>query len=442
LEDWSSAAEAEQERLRETPEVKRAELNCDAALAIETAARLQFNEAKAREDQLKEEAKNLSPARKFGRYIEQRANSTDYRGQLGLVSLARRDFEELSNLFADAAALNERIVKLRASREPENIKKADQLAELSGSIDRIVLFVDDLDRCQPRKIVEILQAVHLLLAFPLFAVVVGVDQRALRQSLSRQFRGLLTQDAASSELLATPLDYLEKIFHIPFHLPLLTKDGFTELISKLTEPAQDTPESQPQETRPKVPKLEEPPLPKAPGVDVESRKLISPYVGPFSIDDLPPVNVNVGRVEPEPVAVHAELMGSVPLLEWERKALGEYYSLIQTPRGAKRLLNTYRLVRAAVPKQEWDVFSTSEYRVAMLLLAAAAGSPAIVREWFRELLKDDGSDPLAAGDNPDNEPPGWSKFRSIYQQGFSNPADEPTKEVIAKWIQRVEAFTF
>ncbi len=40
-------------------------------------------------------------------------------------------------------------------------------------IDRIVLYIDDLDRCPEVKVVEVLQAVHLLLAYPLFVVVVG-----------------------------------------------------------------------------------------------------------------------------------------------------------------------------------------------------------------------------------------------------------------------------
>ena len=45
-------------------------------------------------------------------------------------------------------------------------------------IERIVLYIDDLDRCPPERVVEVLQAVHLLLAFELFVVVVAVDARA------------------------------------------------------------------------------------------------------------------------------------------------------------------------------------------------------------------------------------------------------------------------
>jgi hypothetical protein len=38
-----------------------------------------------------------------------------------------------------------------------------------------VLYIDDLDRCPPRRVVEVLTAMQLLLALPLFVVVVAVD---------------------------------------------------------------------------------------------------------------------------------------------------------------------------------------------------------------------------------------------------------------------------
>lgn len=57
-------------------------------------------------------------------------------------------------------------------------------------IERIVLYIDDLDRCPAAKVVDVLQAVHLLLAYPLFVVVVGVDSRWLLQSLSAHYTEL------------------------------------------------------------------------------------------------------------------------------------------------------------------------------------------------------------------------------------------------------------
>jgi hypothetical protein len=86
-----------------------------------------------------------------------RAASEDYRRQLGLIATIRRDFQRL-------ARLKEQWRKNKDGSSPR-------------PIDRIVLYIDDLDRCTPRQVVEVLQAVHLLLALDLFVVVVGVAPR-------------------------------------------------------------------------------------------------------------------------------------------------------------------------------------------------------------------------------------------------------------------------
>ena len=85
-------------------------------------------------------------------------------------------------------------------------------------------------------------------------------------------------------------------------------------------------------------------------------------------------------------------IGSVPLYSWERTALREFHSVIHSPRGAIRFLNTYRLVRAELSPQEWDSFrgddgGKQEFRIAMLFLAVAAGQPAVAREWFKRLRR-------------------------------------------------------
>ncbi|XXX98908.1 P-loop NTPase fold protein [Sorangium sp. So ce204] len=57
--------------------------------------------------------------------------------------------------------------------------------------DRIVLYVDDHDRCRPDQVVNMLEAIHLLLALDLFVVVVAVDSRWLIRALEVHYRDLL-----------------------------------------------------------------------------------------------------------------------------------------------------------------------------------------------------------------------------------------------------------
>lgn len=122
-----------------------------------------------------------------------------------------------------------------------------------------MLYIDDLDRCEPRRVVEVLQAVHLLLAMPLFVVVVAVDPRWLLRALKVHYPemlldpnptsragALLTADEPEAERLheeqppvaaslASPRDYLEKIFQIPYTVPAMSPAASMDYVRDLLE---------------------------------------------------------------------------------------------------------------------------------------------------------------------------------------------------------------
>jgi hypothetical protein len=351
------------------------------------------------------------------------------------VSLARRDFQELSNLFADAEAL----------RKMEDKMPDKKLRELASSIDRIVLFVDDLDRCQPEKVVEVLQAVHLLLAYPLFAVVVGVDQRCLRQSLRVEFKGLLDSDSESGKegRPATPLDYLEKIFHVPFHLPQMTSTGFGNMIDKLTELPTHSVDGEKPTPSPGKRKKSSVETGKITNVTTGNPRPATPVttITPPGPDETDPDPIG-GKQPPDET-----LIGSVPLQPWERNALKDYSDLIQTPRATTRLLNTYRLVRAGLRSEEWNSFRgdetvSGEFRIAMLLLAAAAGFPAVARSWFAALREMDPHTVLSSEDVVDCKLPEWERFKGVYIKTLAGMTQSLSNELFSTWLDRVERFTF
>jgi predicted KAP-like P-loop ATPase len=71
---------------------------------------------------------------------------------------------------------------------------------------RIVLFIDDLDRCPPDRVVEVLEAVQLLVKTPLFIAVVAIDERYVTRALEKYYAGVLFHQGRPSGT-----DYLEKI---------------------------------------------------------------------------------------------------------------------------------------------------------------------------------------------------------------------------------------
>ena len=111
-----------------------------------------------------------------------------------------------------------------------------RLADISRSvdglpgIDRIVIFIDDLDRCPAAEVVRVLEAVNLLFGFELFVVVVAVDSRWLLRSLEGTFSEAFDTDDGPAP---TPQNYLEKIIQIPFWLRPMEPAGFGRLLTTL-----------------------------------------------------------------------------------------------------------------------------------------------------------------------------------------------------------------
>ena len=131
-----------------------------AAALQQLSERTKDLDAKVNERTLAEKAlldlearlKQLSSALLLDEFIKSRSGTDEYQKQLGFLALVRRDFERLSDLIA---AANEEWRSPFKNTPPP-------------SINRIVLYIDDLDRCKVETVIHVLEAVYLLLAFPLF----------------------------------------------------------------------------------------------------------------------------------------------------------------------------------------------------------------------------------------------------------------------------------
>ena len=141
-------------------------------------------------------------------FLSERSATDVYRRQLGILSQVRNDFDRLSKLIAKATA----DYYDRGKPPP--------------AVSRIVLYIDDLDRCPEGKVIEVLRAVHLLLAFDLFVCVVAVDPRWLTSCLSRA-PGVIDVVPTLNTQFGKPADaadYIEKIFQVPIWLRPVSQD--------------------------------------------------------------------------------------------------------------------------------------------------------------------------------------------------------------------------
>ncbi len=83
-----------------------------------------------------------------------------------------------------------------------------------------------------------------------------------------------------------------------------------------------------------------------------------------------------------------------------------------------------------------------ESRLAMLLLAVAAGQPAIAREWFKILRQREVSDLPPADEIAEANQVAWGNFRRLLEELETQTKEPITQELVTKWIDRVELFTF
>lgn len=163
-------------------------------------------------------------------FIEKKANSEDYKKHLGIVSMIRKDFEILSGLLTGHKT---ELVTNAESEEFKNMFKDKKYLE------RIILYIDDLDRCPEERVVEVLEAVNLLMAFPLFVVVVGVDPRWVKNALIKkhqmQFTGYIDKTENKEIEVIEASSYLDKIFQVPFHLKDADDTSIKNMIEKLAK---------------------------------------------------------------------------------------------------------------------------------------------------------------------------------------------------------------
>jgi predicted KAP-like P-loop ATPase len=221
---------------------------------------------------------------------------------------------------------------------------AELLAETK--IKRLVVMVDDLDRCSPDTIIETLEAIKLFLFVPHTAFVLGADERLVRYAVRRRFPEL----DQPGERIEVGRDYLEKLVQFPVRIPPLANAEIETYINLLfTSITQDL-----------LPGLFE----KARLAAVNS-----------SAGALYGVNFNHG--------VAQQLFGTVPAGLAENLALAQRLAPVLTvglsgnPRQCKRFLNTL-LVRARMAKsREVDLKQT----VLAKLMLVEYFKP----EWFKRL---------------------------------------------------------
>ena len=287
-------------------------------------------------------------------FVKGRLDSGKYDEELGFMNQVQKDFQDLTD-----ALLTRR-------------KGDDDLFPRGKP--RIVLFIDDLDRCPPQRVVEVLEAAQLLVKTRLFVIVLAIDVRYVTRALEKEYRHVLIRNGEPSGL-----DYIEKIIQVPYRVRPIQPNVMIDYLRPQMNVAIQEPEA-------------EEAVEITPSAEAET---VQPTVEEISKDDAP-------RAEPAPeqTAPPAEITSppasrpiqKVPtrIVEFEPDEPGLLAeccnAVVVSPRSAKRLINVFKLLKIIWQRRGMNGGPPGEVKRAMLmLLSFSARFPEAMRVLLRDL---------------------------------------------------------
>lgn len=422
---------------RKNPSAEEVNLESEIALlnVKEKEEISRLNEATNKLAEIDQRLKTLKEEYSLPRFLAERTSSNDYRNHLGLISIIRQDFEALTDRLARAN-----------NDENDRFKR----------VDRIILYIDDLDRCPTEKVIEVLQAVHLLLAYPLFVVVVGVDPRWLIHSLEKKHSAFQNDGEIfgndEQAWRTTPQNFLEKIFQIPFNLRRMTNNGFDKLMEGLLTPEISTPyivpktENNTDGNKTKQEKIE--------GLGTEISKSMKELENiDIQHSDVKPGNIIPLRYETRQALTKEFKINedSLKIKSWETNFAKKLGPMISTPRSAKRFSNIYRILKASVPIERLGKFEGSaeipgEFQIPMLLLSILTGYPSEAAILFPYILKNIGDKSemkeLLLSQEVDTKSQKLIKLKEHFNTILDDPWFPTQMELYSFWIPKVSRFSF
>ena len=135
----------------------------------------------------KEDLEELLTGEKAEQFLKDTLNAEDEEKKYEVVREFRKDFEDL-------------------------IDKSKQ--------GKIIVLIDDLDRCLPRHIIENLEAIKLFLNVPKTAFVIAADKYIVSNAIKSEYKDII--DAASEERPRLGESYMEKFIQLPYTIPALS----------------------------------------------------------------------------------------------------------------------------------------------------------------------------------------------------------------------------
>lgn len=164
-----------------------------------------------------------------------------FTGGLSLIPFLAQEFgqidkKELAERLSgdNASEFLKEIIKKKEDEKTTLVREfRDDFADMinKSEINKLVVIIDDLDRCTYDRIIENLEAIKLFLNVEKTAFIIGADPRIVRHAIEFRYKRESKADEDANERIID--DYLEKLIQIPYFLPKLSEPEVETYLSML-----------------------------------------------------------------------------------------------------------------------------------------------------------------------------------------------------------------
>jgi len=109
----------------------------------------------------------------------------------------------------------------KIKQQMKNIRETDRNKDY-----RVIIFIDDLDRCSPNKALEVLESIKLFLDMEGFVFIIGLSHKTVTQLISHAYKSTGVKGE----------DYIKKIIQIPIKIPSWSHENIIDLIETRIAP--------------------------------------------------------------------------------------------------------------------------------------------------------------------------------------------------------------
>src|SRR5512138_2313549 len=95
------------------------------------------------------------------------------------------------------------------------------IKEFVGGSGKLVIFIDDLDRCLPENAIKVLEAIKLFFDNTKCIFIIGLDKSVIEKGIHTIY---------DERIGMSGIDYLEKIIQLPFNVPAATDENIEQFI--------------------------------------------------------------------------------------------------------------------------------------------------------------------------------------------------------------------